>query len=86
MAEEFISQFGDTLHLSSDDTTTSPSSALTGKDFVLLYFSAKWCGPCRNFTPRLIEFYNKLKSSKNLEIVFCSLDSDEEEYKADEAE
>jgi len=82
MAEEFISQFGDTLHLSSDDTTTSPSSALTGKDFVLLYFSAKWCGPCRNFTPRLIEFYNKLKSSKNLEIVFCSLDSDEEEYKA----
>lgn len=81
MTDAFISQFGETLNISSSDSTTSPSKALTGKDFVLLYFSAKWCPPCRAFTPVLIEFYNKMKESKNLEIVFCSLDSDENQYK-----
>jgi len=33
------------------------------------------------FTPGLIEFYNKVKESKNIEVVFCSLDNDEDQYK-----
>jgi nucleoredoxin len=77
----FTSQFGETLYKSSDNTTTTPSNALTGKDYVLLYFSAHWCPPCRRFTPILIEFYNKMKEDKNIELVFCSLDHKEEEYK-----
>mmetsp|Transcript_15593 Transcript_15593/g.19788 ORF Transcript_15593/g.19788 Transcript_15593/m.19788 type:complete len:415 (-) Transcript_15593:140-1384(-) len=77
----FISQFGDSLLNSSDGTTVSPSTALSGKNHILLYFSAKWCGPCRMFTPGLIEFYNKVKESKNIEVVFCSLDNDEDQYK-----
>jgi thiol-disulfide isomerase/thioredoxin len=42
-----------------------------------LYFSAKWCGPCRKFTPKLIEFYDKVE---NFEVIFISLDSDETEF------
>lgn len=42
-----------------------------------LYFSAKWCGPCRKFTPKLIEFYDKVE---NFEVIFISLDSDEKEF------
>mgnify|MGYP006093228489 CR=1 FL=1 len=42
-----------------------------------LYFSAKWCGPCRKFTPKLIEFYNKVE---NFEVIFISLDTDENEF------
>mmetsp|Transcript_25596 Transcript_25596/g.31519 ORF Transcript_25596/g.31519 Transcript_25596/m.31519 type:complete len:417 (-) Transcript_25596:230-1480(-) len=81
MADAFISQFGDTLFNPSGDGTTSPSVALSGKDHVMLYFSAHWCPPCRRFTPSLIELYKKLKNSKNMELVFCSLDREEEAYK-----
>ena len=81
MTDAFTSQFGETLLKSSDDTPISPSSALTGKDYVLLYFSAAWCPPCQRFTPKLIEFYNKIKASNNIELVFCSLDNSEEDYK-----
>ena len=82
MTDAFITQFGESLNHPSSNSTKSPSDALSGKDSVLLYFSAKWCGPCRNFTPKLIDFYNKTKEEKNLEVVFCSLDSDKDEYEA----
>jgi nucleoredoxin len=46
-----------------------------------LYFSAHWCPPCRGFTPKLVELYNKLKAEgKNFEIIFCSSDRDEESF------
>ena len=35
------------------------SSDLLKKKYIGLYFSASWCGSCRKFTPRLIEFRNK---------------------------
>lgn len=49
---------------------------LGGKEFVLLYASAHWCGPCRNFTPMLSQWYQSLGPNKPIEIVFLSADHD----------
>jgi nucleoredoxin len=58
--------------------------ALANTRLVALYFSAHWCGPCRGFTPMLIEFYNYLKEevapTHGLEIVFVSSDRSESEF------
>ncbi len=67
---DFISLFGETLCKYSDNTTISSVDALTGKDYILLYFSAHWCPPCRMFTPLLINLYNKLANEKNMEVLF----------------
>jgi nucleoredoxin len=48
------------------------SSKLNNK-VVGVYFSAHWCGPCRNFTPILKDFYEEI-AGDDFEIVFVSLD------------
>ena len=44
---------------------------------VAFYFSAHWCGPCRQMTPLLCDNYVPGK----MEIIFVSLDRDEAEFK-----
>ncbi|XP_050207943.1 probable nucleoredoxin 1 [Mercurialis annua] len=56
-------------------------SSLAGK-IVGLYFSGSWCGPCRHFTPTLIEVYEELSSKFEFEVVFISSDRDEESFHA----
>lgn len=54
-----------------------------GDKTVLIYFSAHWCGPCRQFTPQLAELYKQAKSGplgKKFEVVFCSADHEESEF------
>jgi nucleoredoxin len=48
---------------------------LAKKKLIALYFSAHWCGPCRKFTPQLVEFYNRVAPQHpEFEIVFVSND------------
>jgi len=55
--------------------------ALKDCDVVGFYFSAHWCPPCRGFTPRLAEFYKKMKAAgKKFEIVFLSSDKNQEAF------
>jgi len=77
----FLSQFGEKLVKPLDSTELTPADAISGKDHIMLYFSAHWCPPCRRFTPILIELYKKLKTKHNVELIFCSLDRSENEYK-----
>jgi nucleoredoxin len=48
-----------------------------GVPLVALYFSAHWCGPCRAFTPKLVEFSKMLgQSGIEMPIIFGSSDRD----------
>ena len=50
-------------------------AALTNKKLIAIYFSARWCGPCREFTPKLVEFYNRVSPQHpEFEVVFFSND------------
>ncbi|XP_054823481.1 probable nucleoredoxin 1 [Prosopis cineraria] len=54
--------------------------SLKGKK-VGLYFSASWCGPCKQFTPTLVELYNEVSHKGDFEIIFVSADRDEDAFK-----
>ena len=77
--ENFLQSFGNNFE--SKDGTNNGSS-LQSAQLIGIYFSAHWCPPCRNFTPVLAEFYNKVNASgKVFEIVFASSDQDEMSFK-----
>lgn len=59
-----------------DGTTTRvDGSELEKKKYVALYYSAHWCAPCRQFTPELVEYYNRVVAAHpDLEIIFISFD------------
>lgn len=50
--------------------------------YYVFYYTASWCGPCQQFTPELVRFYNRNKNA-DFEVVLITSDSDEdamEEY------
>ncbi len=50
--------------------------------YYVFYYTASWCGPCQQFTPSLVEFYQKNKNDK-FELVLITSDGEEadmEEY------
>ena len=50
-------------------------------EYILLYFGAHWCPPCRSFTPILAEVYSAInKDHKVVEVLFCSYDGSEEAF------
>lgn len=57
-----------------------PTSSLNSR-FVLVYFSAHWCPPCRGFTPKLGMFYDSVnRGSKQVEIIYISRDKTPDQF------
>lgn len=69
------------LHHANGKTCSFPLTEAVAGKVIGFYFSAHWCPPCRNFTPKLIELYNQCrKEGKSFEVIFCSADHSEEEF------
>jgi nucleoredoxin len=52
------------------DDATKPAK------YYVFYYTASWCGPCQQFTPSLVDWYEKNKND-NFELVLITSDSDE---------
>jgi nucleoredoxin len=75
-ASPFVAQFNGHL-LVMDHGTPKEFDASTLKDvkYWAFYYSASWCGPCRAFTPKLVDFYKYFKKSHpNFEVIFVGND------------
>jgi nucleoredoxin len=74
---------GDLVGYQNNGVTRIDDSKLANKKFIAFYFSAKWCGPCRKFTPELVEYYNRVAPQHpEFEVVFVSSDRSAAEMEA----
>lgn len=54
-------------------------AALGQAKYFGIYYSASWCGPCREFTPKLVRWYkSNKKKNPHFELIFVSSDRTEE--------
>ncbi|MBS0660835.1 MAG: redoxin family protein [Verrucomicrobia bacterium] len=66
----------DLVSFKNNAVTFQKGDDLAGKRYVALYFSAHWCGPCRQFTPKLVQWYQQHRDKADqFEIVFVSSDT-----------
>lgn len=72
-----LSEFlkGDLVQFRNGSVKHVDDTLLASKKMIAIYFSAHWCGPCRKFTPQLVEYYNRVAAQHpEFEIVFYSHD------------
>jgi len=78
----------DLIRVRAGDVVHADDTALTNKKLIAFYFSAEWCGPCRTFTPQLVDYYKRVATEHpEFEIVFYSSDKSQyamEKYMRDE--
>jgi thiol-disulfide isomerase/thioredoxin len=66
---------GDLVHWYNGSLSRFDDVPLEKKKLYALYFSAHWCGPCRKFTPQLVDFYNRVAPQHpEFELIFISND------------
>jgi len=63
-----------------DGETVDLDELKAGCKYIGLYFSAHWCPPCRQFTPKLIEAYKQHLKAKGLEVIFVSSDRSPQQF------
>ena len=85
-----ISEFlkHDLVQIKNGSTAHADETALESKRLIAFYFSAEWCGPCRKFTPQLVDYYKRVAPDHpEFEVVFYSSDRSQfamEKYMRDE--
>jgi thiol-disulfide isomerase/thioredoxin len=82
----FVQLLGPTLYTWKNEEEAAEMSTidlLQDKKIIALYFSASWCGPCRQFTPILVDFYKRMnEKKKKFEVIFISKDQSAEQFGA----
>lgn len=74
---------GDLVSLQGKNMHRLDDAPLAGAKYFGIYYSASWCGPCKAFTPKLVEFYNRIKASNpHFELIFVSNDNSDKEMEA----
>ena len=70
------SLFGPTLL--SKDGSEDTVQCIDGAEYVMIYISAHWCGPCRAMTPKLATAFQR--QTGNARVIFLSLDNDQTQF------
>ncbi len=66
---------GNLVKLNGEELRSFDANELKRVQYYVIYGSAQWCGPCRTFTPKLVEFYNRMKPKHpEFEVIFASGD------------
>jgi nucleoredoxin len=75
---------GDLVYWHNGSLSRFDDEPLEKKKLIALYFSAHWCGPCRKFTPQLVDYYNRVAPQHpEFELIFVSFDRNQFGFETD---